>query len=289
MRLWSLHPKYLDRQGLTALWREGLLAQAVLRGRTKGYRFHPQLERFRSSPRPVGLIATYLRAVWEEAQCRGYHFDRRKIVGRPVSDRFAVPRGQLHWEWGHLQQKLRLRSPSIYKQWHKVVSPDAHPICRPVPGGLATWERGAATAEGRDSSHMSQLFRFPSGVRRDPAVEAWMGEHPNALGAIARRWFEVLRACGKDVRELLHDGHPTACVDDAAFAYVNAFTAHVNVGFFQGADIADPDGLLEGTGKSMRHVKLRPERGVDTKALTKLIDTAYTNMKQRVTTPSRMR
>jgi hypothetical protein len=110
-----------------------------------------------------------------------------------------------------------------------------------------------------------------------------MREHPGALGTIAQRWFEVMRACGDDVRELLHDGHPTACVVDAAFAYVNAFKAHVNVGFFRGAEIADPAGLLEGTGKFMRHVKLRPERQVDAAALTKLIETAYADMVKRVT------
>ncbi len=91
-----------------------------------------------------------------------------------------------------------------------------------------------------------------------------------------------MRDCGDDVRELLHDGHPTACVGNAAFAYVNAFTAHVNVGFFRGAEIADPDGLLEGTGKFMRHVKLRPERDVGTTALTRLIETAYTDMKRHL-------
>jgi hypothetical protein len=129
---------------------------------------------------------------------------------------------------------------------------------------------------------MSQLFRFPSSVRRDPAIDAWMLAHTGELGAIAQRWFEVMRNCGDDVRELLHDGHPTVCVADAAFAYVNAFKAHVNVGFFRGAEIADPDGLLEGTGKFMRHVKLRPERSVKDRALIKLIETAYTDMKSRL-------
>jgi hypothetical protein len=99
---------------------------------------------------------------------------------------------------------------------------------------------------------------------------------------IAQRWFEVMRDCGDDVRELLHDGHPTACVGDAAFAYVNVFTAHVNVGYFRGAEIADPEGLLEGTGKFMRHVKLWPERDVGVTALLKLIETAYTDMKRRL-------
>lgn len=108
-----------------------------------------------------------------------------------------------------------------------------------------------------------------------------MREHSGELGAIAQRWFEIMRDCGEDVRELLHDGHPTACVGDAAFGYVNAFKAHVNVGFFRGAELADPERLLEGTGKFMRHVKLRPEREVDDRALMKLIETAYTDMKAR--------
>lgn len=129
---------------------------------------------------------------------------------------------------------------------------------------------------------MSQLFRFSNTFRRDPAIEAWMREHAGDLGAIARRWFEVMRDCGEDVREILHDGHPTACVGDAAFAYVNAFKAHVNVGFFRGAELADPDGLLEGTGRFMRHVKLRPGRDVDAAALKALITTAYADMKERL-------
>src|SRR6476620_7432802 len=105
---------------------------------------------------------------------------------------------------------------------------------------------------------MSQLFRFPTAVKRDPAIDRWMRDHSGKLGDITQRWFEVMRQCGDDVRELLHDGHPTACVDDAAFGYVNAFRDHVNVGFFRGAEIDDPGGLLEGTGKLMRHVTLRP-------------------------------
>ena len=129
---------------------------------------------------------------------------------------------------------------------------------------------------------MNGLFLFSSAVKRDPAVEGWMRARPGELGEIARRWFEVLRGCGDDVRELLHDGHPTACVGEAAFAYVNAFRAHVNVGFFRGAEIADPDGLLEGTGKYMRHVKLRPESQVDAAALKALIETAYADMQKRL-------
>jgi len=129
---------------------------------------------------------------------------------------------------------------------------------------------------------MNQLFHFPNSLKRDPTIDAWMRAHSGELGVIARRWFDVMRDCGDDVRELLHDGHPTTCVGDAAFAYVNAFKAHVNVGFFRGAEIVDPAGLLEGTGKFMRHVRLGPERDVDATALTKLIETAYADMKGRV-------
>ena len=131
---------------------------------------------------------------------------------------------------------------------------------------------------------MSRLMLFPGAVKHEPAVEDWMHAHPAALGTIAQHWFEAMRACGDDVRELLHDGHPTACVGDAAFGYVNAFTAHVNVGFFLGAELPDPSGLLEGTGRFMRHVKLRPEYEIDASALGKLIETAYVDMKGRLIT-----
>ena len=129
---------------------------------------------------------------------------------------------------------------------------------------------------------MDQLFRFPDAVPRHPAVEAWMRDHPGALGALAQRWFDRMRACGDDVREVLHDGQPTACVGDAAFAYVDAFTAHANVGFFRGAELADPAGLLQGTGKRMRHVKLRPDEEVDAAALAALVEAAYADMKARL-------
>jgi hypothetical protein len=131
---------------------------------------------------------------------------------------------------------------------------------------------------------MSRLLRFPSAIKQDRAIDAWMRAHAGELGEIARSWFGVMRSCGDDVRELLHDGHPTACVDDAAFAYANAFTAHVNVGFFRGAELADPDRLLEGAGRFMRHVKLRPGQPVNDAALRKLIHAAYIDMKQRVET-----
>lgn len=129
---------------------------------------------------------------------------------------------------------------------------------------------------------MNRLFRFSEAMKRDPAVEAWFAARPHELGTIARRWFDVLRERGGDVRELLHDGHPTACVGGAAFAYVNAFTAHVNVGFFRGAELDDPSGLLQGAGKFMRHVKIRPGGDVEAAALVELIDIAYSDMKNRL-------
>src|SRR5688572_27553822 len=124
-----------------------------------------------------------------------------------------------------------------------------------------------------------QLLRFPTAVERDPSIDAWFETRPAMLGEIARSWYKCMRDCGDDVRELLHDGHPTACVGDAAFGYVNVFTAHVNVGFFLGAHLADPAGLLEGTGKNMRHVKLRPCSEVDREALAALIRAAYSRVK----------
>ncbi len=131
-------------------------------------------------------------------------------------------------------------------------------------------------------SHRVQLLRFETAAKRDPAIDAWFESRAhNKLGAIARDWYERMRQCGEDVRELLHDGHPTACVGDAAFGYVNAFTAHVNVGFFLGAHLADPAGLLEGTGKNMRHVKLRPCAEIDRQALTALIQAAYSLVKSQ--------
>jgi Domain of unknown function (DU1801) len=125
-------------------------------------------------------------------------------------------------------------------------------------------------------------MRFPSAVARDPSVEAWFSKPDDELRRFARPWFEQMRACGADVRELLHDGHPTACVGDAAFGYVNAFRAHVNVGFFHGAMLDDPAGLLEGTGKRMRHVKLRFAQHVNAVALRELIAAAYRDIRLRV-------
>jgi hypothetical protein len=123
---------------------------------------------------------------------------------------------------------------------------------------------------------------FNGGVERDPAIDAWMKQHAGELGAIAHRWFEVMRKCGDEVRELIHDSCPVACLGDAPFGYVNVFTSHVNVGFFHGASLADPARLLQGDGKFMRHVKLRPGSATNEPALTRLIEAAYADIKDRV-------
>ena len=128
---------------------------------------------------------------------------------------------------------------------------------------------------------MSRLMLFPDAVPQAPEIDEWMSSLASPLRKIAAYWFGIMRACGPDVRELLHDGHPTACVGEAAFCYVNVFTAHVNVGFFLGAELTDPEGLLEGKGKFMRHVKLRPDSEVSDSALKKLIRLSYADMKRR--------
>lgn len=129
---------------------------------------------------------------------------------------------------------------------------------------------------------MTDLMRFPSAVQRAPDIDAWFATPNHELRRLVESWFDRMRECGADVRELLHDGHPTACVGDAAFAYVDAFSAHANIGFFQGASLEDPAGLLEGAGKRMRHVKLRWGQPIDEAALSALIAAAYRDMRARV-------
>ena len=126
------------------------------------------------------------------------------------------------------------------------------------------------------------MLRFNGAVVRDPAIEAWMSEHAGELGSIAQHWFARMRKCGDEVRELLHDGCPVACLGDAPFGYVNVFTSHVNVGFFHGVALPDPARLLVGTGRFMRHVKLRPGTATNDAALTRLIDAAYSDIKARI-------
>jgi hypothetical protein len=128
----------------------------------------------------------------------------------------------------------------------------------------------------------TELLRFDGAVERDPAITTWMKQRGGELGAIAQHWFAVMRNCGDEVRELLHDGCPVACLGDVPFGYVNVFTSHVNVGFFHGAALPDPARVLQGTGKFMRHVKLKPGTPTDAAALTKLIEAAYLDIKARV-------
>ncbi len=141
MRLWSIHPRYLDGKGLVALWREGLLAQAVLAGLTRGYRNHPQLARFRAHRHPAAAIAVYLRHVADESEERGYHFDRSKLPSKSTSSKVAVSEGQLQFEWQHLMAKLRERDPARHDRLTEIVAPDPHPSFRLVPGPIADWER----------------------------------------------------------------------------------------------------------------------------------------------------
>ena len=156
----------------------------------------------------------------------------------------------------------------------------------PKKGKCGKFEKVPTMEPARSSENAmttrTELLRFNGAVERDPAIDAWMKEYAGDLGAIAHRWFEEMRKCGDEVRELLHDGCPVACLGDAPFGYVNVFTSHVNVGFFQGAALPDPARLLQGAGKFMRHVKLRPGTFTNAAALSKLIDAAYWDIKSRV-------
>lgn len=146
MRIWTLHPKYLDAKGIVALWRETLLAQAVLLGRTRGYNNHPQLNRFRAIADPVAAIASYLEVVAAEAARRGYHFDASKIVPARYPGRISTPRGQLDYEWQHLRAKLQARAPDVLATYRDIERPTAHPLFRIVAGGVADWEVVTSTS-----------------------------------------------------------------------------------------------------------------------------------------------
>jgi hypothetical protein len=141
MRLWTLHPKYLDAKGLVAAWREALLAQKVLTGATQGYRNHPQLIRFQAQPDALAAIAAYLAGLAAEAKCRGYHFDRSKILSREPARPIPETKGQLLFEWKHLRAKLRVRAPLVAEQARAIIAPEAHPLFRIVPGKRRTWEK----------------------------------------------------------------------------------------------------------------------------------------------------
>ena len=144
MRLWTIHPRYLDSRGLVAVWREALLARAVLRGETRGYRSHPQLTRFREHPHPLRGLNSYLAGVYDEALRRGYRFDRRKLGRGRSPRRIPETTGQLAFEWAHLLKKLEQRQPGRFAELRSVTRPAAHPLFRIVPGPARAWERGAA-------------------------------------------------------------------------------------------------------------------------------------------------
>ena len=141
MRLWSLHPRYLDPQGLVALWREALLARAVLVGSTRGYQHHPQLARFRAHATPRSAISTYLQGVHAEATARGYSFDGSKIGRGRVQEPITVTDGQVQYEWDHLMAKLAVRNPALREQWCAVSVPECHPMFHVQPGPIESWER----------------------------------------------------------------------------------------------------------------------------------------------------
>ena len=141
MRLWSIHPRYLDAQGLVALWRETLLARAVLRGQTEGYRHHPQLDRFRAHPTPRLAISTYLNGIYLEACARGYCFDSGKIGSGRTNRLMPVSDGQIAFEWKHLLRKLSMRSPERYRQLRTIRLPRRHPFMRRRAGPIESWEK----------------------------------------------------------------------------------------------------------------------------------------------------
>jgi hypothetical protein len=141
MRLWTVHPRFLDAKGLVAAWREALLAQKVLAGATRGYRHHPQLARFRAQADPLAAIATFLAGLADEARSRGYRFNARKISRRRIAGQMAETSGQLLYEWGHLQAKLRVRAPQMGKELRKVPMPEPHPLFLIIPGEVRDWEK----------------------------------------------------------------------------------------------------------------------------------------------------
>ena len=141
MRLWTVHPRFLDPKGLVAAWREALLAQKVLAGATRGYRHHPQLARFQAQADPLAAIATFLVGLADEAQSRGYHFDTSKISRRRFTGQMAETSGQLLYEWGHLKAKLQVRAPQMGRQLRNIEMPEPHPLFRIVPGEVRDWER----------------------------------------------------------------------------------------------------------------------------------------------------
>jgi hypothetical protein len=162
VRLWTLHPRYLDPQGLVALWREALLARAVLRDETRGYRQHPQLERFRAHASPRRAIDAYLAAVHDEATARGHAFDRSRIGALRKLTPITATDGQLQYEWTHLLRKLSVRNPAWCERWRDVDAPECHPLFAAVPGAVAAWERVPATGDSAPQDRSATAI--PSGI-----------------------------------------------------------------------------------------------------------------------------
>jgi hypothetical protein len=159
MRLWTLHPRYLDPKGLVAAWREALLAQKVLAGLTRGYRHHPQLARFQAQADPMAAMGSFLAGLADEADRRGYHFDAAKIQGRRFKGRIPETKGQLGFEWRHLGTKLRRRSPGFAAGIRGIKAPDPHPLFRIVPGGIRDWEKTQPATAGSVKGGRAALGR----------------------------------------------------------------------------------------------------------------------------------
>jgi hypothetical protein len=166
MRLWTVHPKYLDAKGLVALWREALLAQKVLRGKTKGYRHHPQLIRFQAHAKPIAAVAAFLKAVHEEATRRGYKFDSSKIGPCRITIKLEETDGQLQYEWEHLCQKLKNRAPQVLASHKEISLPEPHPIFRVIAGSVREWEIRPVSSAKRRASKASARRRRTSPPRK---------------------------------------------------------------------------------------------------------------------------
>ena len=168
MRLWTIHPRYLDAKGLVAAWREALLAQKVLAGKTRGYTRHPQLERFRAHARPLQAIAAFLTGIAREAKRRGYNFDSSKILVRSFAGVMEETRGQLEYEWNHLRRKLRIRAPEVYRTCRNVALPESHPLFCIVPGSVRAWEKQDGPRRVRHSARLTIRRKRNSALPESP-------------------------------------------------------------------------------------------------------------------------
>lgn len=218
MRIWSLHPEYLDPRGLVALWREGLLAQAVLLGKTRGYLHHPQLDRFKKQSDPVGCIAEYLRVVHQEATRRGYCFAGEKINAARTSGHLTVPLGQLGFEWHHLLNKVKNRDPQWMSRLTEVKMPRPHPLFREVPGGVAAWEKQTASPEvpGKGGNPMGKHQEAIKMAIRDELLGRFRSMNAKAGDKLPVGWLyddfmaslsdKELKALEEAISEMIREG-----------------------------------------------------------------------------------